>query len=381
MSIRSLGAVVLACGVLGLGPGSAHAFDTAASQAIMIDAATGIVLFEKNADEPTYPASMTKIMTMYVVFSHLTEGTLALDDELPVSRKAWRMQGSKMFVEVGSNIPVEALIRGVIVQSGNDAAIVLAEGLSGSEQAFAHEMTQIGRDIGMTSSNFVNASGWPDPEHVSTVRDMALVSRRTIEDFPQLYHYYAETEFTWSDIEQNNRNPLLYSLPGTDGLKTGYTQASGYGLAASAERDGRRLILVVNGLAGARERATEAQRILAWGFREFETYRLFEAGDVVADAEVWLGREDTVPLFLAQDLDITITRAARRDMTVKVVYEGPVAAPIASGQPLARLVVEAPGMATFERPLLAGLQVPEMSLPGRMVAVLGHLLFGPSVVP
>ena len=381
MSIRSLGAVVLACGVLGLGPGSAHAFDTAASQAIMIDAATGIVLFEKNADEPTYPASMTKIMTMYVVFSHLTEGTLALDDELPVSRKAWRMQGSKMFVEVGSNIPVEALIRGVIVQSGNDAAIVLAEGLSGSEQAFAHEMTQIGRDIGMTSSNFVNASGWPDPEHVSTVRDMALVSRRTIEDFPQLYHYYAETEFTWSDIEQNNRNPLLYSLPGTDGLKTGYTQASGYGLAASAERDGRRLILVVNGLAGARERATEAQRVLAWGFREFETYRLFEAGDVVADAEVWLGREDTVPLFLAQDLDITITRAARRDMTVKVVYEGPVAAPIASRQPLARLVVEAPGMATFERPLLAGLDVPEMSLPGRMVAVLGHLLFGPSVVP
>ena len=381
MSIRSLGAVVLACGVLGLGPGSAHAFDTAASQAIMIDAATGIVLFEKNADEPTYPASMTKIMTMYVVFSHLTEGTLALDDELPVSRKAWRMQGSKMFVEVGSNIPVEALIRGVIVQSGNDAAIVLAEGLSGSEQAFAHEMTQIGRDIGMTSSNFVNASGWPDPEHVSTVRDMALVSRRTIEDFPQLYHYYAETEFTWSDIEQNNRNPLLYSLPGTDGLKTGYTQASGYGLAASAERDGRRLILVVNGLAGARERATEAQRVLAWGFREFETYRLFEAGDVVADAEVWLGREDTVPLFLAQDLDITITRAARRDMTVKVVYEGPVAAPIANRQPLARLVVEAPGMATFERPLLAGLEVPEMSLPGRMVAVLGHLLFGPSVVP
>ena len=269
--VRLLSSVLalVAFGVLASQP--ARAYETSAGQAILVDANTGTVLFEKNADEITFPSSMTKLMTIYLVFAHLADGSLHLDDELPVSEKAWRMQGSKMFVEVGTSVRVEDLLRGVVVQSGNDATVVLAEGLAGSEEAFAVEMTEMAQELGMTNSVFRNASGWPDPDHVSSARDLAILAQRTIEDFPQYYHYYAEEVFVWHDIEQHNRNPLLYNTPGADGLKTGHTEAAGYGLTASAERDGRRLILVVNGLASTQERASEGQRLIEYGFREFET--------------------------------------------------------------------------------------------------------------
>ena len=359
-------------------PAAAELAETSAREAILIDASTGTVLFEKNADEPTYPSSMTKMMTMYLVFEALAEGHLALDDTLPVSEEAWRMGGSKMFVEVDTRVSVEDLIQGVVVQSGNDATIVLAEGLAGSEAAFAEKMTEKAHELGMTSSNYRNASGWPDPEHVTTVRDLATIAIRTIEDFPQYYPYYAETSFTYSDIEQSNRNPLLYANMGADGLKTGHTEDAGYGLTASAIRDGRRLVLVINGVESSEVRAREGERLLEWGFRETDAYDLLGAGETVTDAEVWLGDSSTVPLVLADDLKITMSRDGRRDMVATAVYQGPIPAPIVKGMPIATLVIEAPGMPTVEEPLLAGEDVGELSMFSRVGAAISYLVFGPS---
>jgi D-alanyl-D-alanine carboxypeptidase (penicillin-binding protein 5/6) len=363
--------------VVAAAPARAQTIETSAQEAILIDASTGTVLLEKNADEAMYPSSMTKMMTMYLVFEALAEGNLALDDTLPVSEKAWRMGGSKMFVEVDTRVRVEDLIRGVVIQSGNDATIVLAEGLAGSEEAFAEKMTQKAHDLGMTSSNFRNASGWPDPDHYTTARDLAMLAMHTIEDFPQYYPYYAETSFTFSDIEQSNRNPLLYANMGADGLKTGHTEAAGYGLTASAIRDDRRLVLVINGVESSEGRAREGERLLEWGFREFDAYALLDAGETVTEAEVWLGDSSRVPLVLEDDLKITMSRDARREMVVKAVYQGPIPAPIAAGTPVATLVIEAPGLPTVERPLLAGQDVGELSMFSRVGAAISYLVFGP----
>ncbi|HSK39613.1 MAG TPA: D-alanyl-D-alanine carboxypeptidase family protein, partial [Arenibaculum sp.] len=272
-SVRCLGAAFVFAILLIAGsadPARSASIDTIARQAVLIDATTGTVLFEKNADERMPTSSMSKIMTMYMVFDAIKQGHLSLDDTLHVSEGAWRMQGSKMFVELGNPIPVEDLIRGVIIQSGNDASVVLAEGLAGSESEFATRMTQRAHELGLTASNFTNATGWPDDDHYSTASDLAKLSDRIIADFPEFYHYYSETEFTYHDIKQGNRNPLLYRNMDVDGLKTGHTEAAGYGLAASAERNGRRLILVVNGLSDMQARADESARLLEWGFREFE---------------------------------------------------------------------------------------------------------------
>jgi len=377
MVCRILASAILLLALSSL-PVAAELVETSAREAILIDASTGTVLFEKNADEPTYPSSMTKMMTMYLVFEALAEGHLALDDTLPVSEEAWRMGGSKMFVEVDTRVSVEDLIQGVVVQSGNDATIVLAEGLAGSEAAFAEKMTEKAHELGMTSSNYRNASGWPDPEHVTTVRDLATIAIRTIEDFPQYYPYYAETSFTYSDIEQSNRNPLLYANMGADGLKTGHTEDAGYGLTASAIRDGRRLVLVINGVESSEVRAREGERLLEWGFRETDAYDLLGAGETVTDAEVWLGDSSTVPLVLADDLKITMSRDGRRDMVATAVYQGPIPAPIVKGMPIATLVIEAPGMPTVEEPLLAGEDVGELSMFSRVGAAISYLVFGPS---
>ncbi len=354
----------------------AAALETLARQAILVEVATGAVLLEKNADELMAPSSMSKVMTVYMVFERLAEGTLALDDTFLVSEKAWRKSGSKMFVEVGKRVTVEDLLRGIIVQSGNDACIVVAEGLSGSEEAFAAEMTERGREIGLRASVFKNSSGWPEEGHVMTARDLAWLAHRTIRDFPQYYHYYAETDFTYNGIRQGNRNPLLYRDTGADGLKTGHTVAAGYGLVASSERDGRRLILVINGLKGPNARLREAERLLDYGYRAFGTYALFENGATVTDADVWLGDAPTVPLVIENDLAVTLLRAARRKMEVKVVFEGPVPAPIARGEPIAKLVVSAPGTAPIEVPLVAGADVGKLSMFRRLGAAIGYLVWG-----
>jgi len=326
---------------------------------------------------------MSKIMTAYMVFEAIEEGGLSLDDTLPVSERAWRMGGSRMFVEVGNEVRVEDLLRGMIVQSGNDASVVLAEGLAGTEEAFAVRMTERARDLGLTGSNFTNATGWPDPDHYSTARDLARLAQRLIEDFPQQYHYYSETEFQYGiglDGEpmapQRNRNPLLYRDLGADGLKTGHTSEAGYGLTGSAVRDGRRLIVVINGMESARARAEEAVRLLEWGFREFDTVHLFDAGEVVETAEVWMGTPETVPLVLEDDLAITLRSAGRDDLEVFVRVDEPVPAPVPAGTPIATLVISAPDMPVREVPLVAGTDVERAGFLGRVGGALGHFVLG-----
>ncbi len=354
----------------------AAAIETAAREALIVDTTTGAVLFERDSDVPMPPASMSKIMTIYLVFEALKDGRLTLDEKLPVSEKAWRMGGSKMFVAVNDEIRVEDLLRGVIVQSGNDACIVLAEGLAGSEEAFAGLMNDKARELGLDGSSFVNATGWPHPDQRMTARDLATLAQKTIENFPEYYGYYSETTFTWTDIRQGNRNPLLYKNMGADGLKTGHTEEAGYGLTGSATRKDRRLILVINGLNSMKQRSSESQKLLTWAFREFDNYALFKAGEQVEEAEVWLGESASVPLVLDQDVVVTLPRKARRKLSVSVRYDGPVPAPVAAGDQIATLVVTAPETEPVEVPLFAGAEVPKLGPFGRFTASLRQLILG-----
>ena len=350
--------------------------DTGAKQAIVVDYDTDAVLLEKNADERMPPSSMSKLMTMYMVFDMLKQGRLKLDQELPVSERAWRMGGSKMFVHVGNAVPVEALVRGVIVQSGNDACVVLAEAISGSEQQFAEAMNDKAREIGLTSSTFRNATGWPDPEHRTTCRDLARLAKRIIADFPDYYAYYNERSFRWNDITQENRNPALARVPGADGLQTGHTEEAGYGLTASAKRGERRLILVFNGLPTMRARAEESERLLEWGFREFENVSLFRAGEAVEEVPVHLGDRKTVPLVGARDVVVTLPRAWRNRMQVRLRYEAPIQAPVQKGAQLGTLEISGQGVPQMSVPLLAGVDVDRLGIVPRIPAVIGRLFAG-----
>ena len=295
-----------------------------------------------------------------------------------MSKKAWRKGGSKMFVKVNSRVKVADLLRGIIVQSGNDACIVFAEGLAGSEEAFADQMTKRARELGLMNSTFTNATGWPHPEHLMSARDIAHLSMRMIRDFPDYYAIFSERNFTYNKIKQGNRNPLLYRDSGSDGLKTGHTEASGYGLAASAVRNGRRVVLVVNGLPSVRARSSESLRLIDWAFRAFDNYSLFEKGETVDKADVWLGTEAQVPLIVERDVKITLQRRFRRKMTAKIVFTGPIPAPIAKGAPVARLVVSAPEFKTLSIPLYAGIEVGQRGMFGRLGAALRYMIWGSS---
>ena len=354
----------------------AWAIETSAKQAIVVDYDTGDVLLAKDPDARVGPASMTKMMTVYLLFERLRDGRLSLEDTLPVSEKAWRKGGSKMYVEVGKRAKVEDLIRGIVVQSGNDASIVIAEALGGSEDAFAVEMTKKAIALGMTGTNFRNSSGWPDPDHYTTVRDLATLAVATIRDFPDYYHYYAERDFTYSKIRQGNRNPLLYKNIGADGLKTGHTEDSGYGIAASALRDGRRVIVVAHGMDSMKERGAQAERLMEWAFREWEQYALFESGETVTDVPVWLGQKETVPVFIEDKLLVAVPRASRKKMVVRVVHQEAVPAPVAKGDEIASLVVSAPGMNDVSVPLFAGAAVGERSFFGRLGTAIAQLVWG-----
>lgn len=357
--------------------------ETPARQMIMVDYDTGAVLFEKNADELMPPSSMSKLMTAFMVFEELAAGKLRLEDTLPVSEKAWRIQGSKMFVPIGGQVKVEDLLRGVIVQSGNDACIVLAEGIGGSEERFAEMMTERARQLGLKKSVFKNASGWPDPEHVMTARELAMLAKLIVERHPQYYHYYAEKEFTYGvdgvtkkPITQGNRNPLLYKGGGADGLKTGHTEAAGYGLTASAKRGDRRLILVVNGLKSMAERSREAERLMELGFSQFENLKLFSAGAVVDEADVWLGTQTRMPLIIERNLTVTMPRQNRGNVKVVVAYENPIPAPIVKGAPVATLRVDGKDGPLMEVPLVAGADAQQLGFTGRIGAAVSYLLWG-----
>ena len=317
---------------------------------------------------------MLKLMTLYIAFDMLKKGRLKLNQELPISERAWKMQGSKMFVQIGNQVPVEALLRGVIVQSGNDATVALAEGIAGSEAQFVELMTAKARELGLKDSSFRNATGWPDPEQRMSSRDLARLARRLILDFPEYYHYFAERSFTWNNIAQENRNTALTRVPGADGLKTGHTEEGGFGLVASAKRGNRRLIMVLNGLPSMKARAEESERLLEWGFREFDNITLFKAGEVIEEVPVYLGTRPAVPLVGGRDVVVTVPRSWQDTMQAKLRYQAPIAAPVLKGQELGRLEVSGRGVPNLSLPLLAGADVEKRGLLGRIPAVIGGFL-------
>jgi serine-type D-Ala-D-Ala carboxypeptidase (penicillin-binding protein 5/6) len=350
---------------------------TNAKHVYIEDFQTGAVLYDKMGEERLGPASMSKLMTVYMLFDAMKRGDVKPTDTFHVSQRAWEKQGSKMFVEIDSDIKVEDLIRGMIIQSGNDACIVVAEGLAGSEDEFAARMNKKAKEIGLTDSNFTNSTGWPDDNHYMTARDIATLSRHLIVDFPEYYHYFAEKEFTWLGIKQGNRNPLLYRAgSGVDGLKTGHTEEAGFGIAVSAEREGRRIIMVIHGLTGMQDRADQAGQMLDWAFRETGNYTVATKGAVLADAPVEYGGSKTVPLTVSQDLLLTLPKGDREKVTAKAVVNTPIVAPIALGQEVGKLVVTAPNMPEFTYPLVAGQDVPEIGLGGRIMVNLNRMVFG-----
>ena len=310
-----------------------------ATSYLMIDAKSGHELASLNPDAPIPPASLTKLMTTYVVFHAIEDGRIALEDEVTISEKAWRMEGSRMFIEVGNRVSVKNLLLGVIVQSGNDASVALAEHVAGSEAVFAEMMNQYGQQLGMTSTHFVNATGWPDEEHYSTARDLAILARALIEEFPEHYKWHAIKEFTWADITQPNRNRLLWRDDSVDGLKTGHTEAAGYCLVASAERDGMRLISVVVGTASDKARIDGSQALINYGFRFFETRLLYKAGEEIARARVWKSADEYSPLGVMEDLYITVPRGAYESLESVHNMPAVIEAPIATGQPLGEIKV------------------------------------------
>ncbi|MBX3507238.1 D-alanyl-D-alanine carboxypeptidase family protein [Parvibaculum sp.] len=362
-------------------PRPAAALETSAEFAMLMDYDTGAVLWGKNVDEQMYPSSMSKLMTLEMLFNAIREGTVSLDDEFRISEYAWRVGGaasgsSTMFADLNSNVPVDAILHSIIIQSGNDACIATAEALSGSESAFAEAMNERAKELGMNNSHFVNSTGWPHPEHVTTPYDLGLLARHLIKDFPEYYPIFRQTEFTWNGIRQANRNPGLYLDPTIDGLKTGHTQAAGYGLVASAKRGDQRLILVINGLPSEKARADETVKLIDWGFRSFKKYKLFDAGAVVDTAPVWQGTYDEVPLVSTSDIQVIISPQQRKDMKVSVVYQAPVAAPVALGQEIGKLRVEVPGAPAQEYPLVAGGAVERQGIFGRAIGALKHMILG-----
>jgi len=383
VALRRLPAAVVAASVLlTAAPATAQSIDSEAREALLVDFETGTVLFEKAAQDPMPPSSMSKLMTVYMVFERLKEGSLSLDEKFRVSENAWRKGGaasggSTMFLEPNTEVRVEDLLRGIIVQSGNDACIVVAENLMGSEEAFAEAMTRRAREIGMTGSHFTNSTGLPDPNHYMTAQDLALLARRLINQFPEFYPIFKEEKFTYNGITQSNRNPLLYTMAGADGLKTGHTSIAGYGLTASAVMGDRRQILVVNGLDSVKERSDESQKLMDWGFRNFDNRTLFTKGEIVESAEVWLGKQPTVPLTVTEDIKLTLPRRAAKTMQVAVRYTGPLPAPVEQGAQVATLEISGTDMAQpVEIPLVAAEGVDRLGFFGRMMAAAQHLIFG-----
>ncbi len=325
---------------------------------ILTDFYSGNVMVEQNADERAEPASITKVMTAYVVFAELAQANISLDDMVPVSERAWRTGGSRMFIDPSMQVSVEDLLRGVIVQSGNDASVALAEFIAGSEEAFAGVMNHYAEALGMTNTHFVNSTGWPDELHYTTARDIAKLSEATIRDFPDYYRWFSEKEFTFNEIRQHNRNTLLWRDPAVDGLKTGHTEAAGYCLASSASRDGMRLISVVMGSASENSRASESQSLLNYGFRFFETVQLYEARDELAQARVWKGLVENVPVGIAEEVFVTIPRGRYGDLDAQVEMQPQLEAPLTEGAVIGQLSVSLEDDLIVQRDLitLAGVE-------------------------
>ena len=355
----------------------AHAFDTRATAAYVMDQTTGTVLLAKNADEPLPPASMSKLMTLYMAFEALETGRLNLDQELPVSADAARYGGSTMFLQQGERVSVEDLLRGIIVLSGNDACVVIAEALSGTDARFARDMTTRAAQMGMTNSTFMNSNGWPKPGHRMSMRDLGLLANKLITDFPQFYPMFAEEEFLFDENEASNRynrNPLLTLGIGADGLKTGHTQEAGYGLVGSAKQGDRRIIFAISGLETAAQRAQESEAIVNWAFRQFTQRTLGEAGTQLVEAPVAMGMVQTVGLELQNDLSVLTPVTGGQEVQAEVIYSGPFRAPIAKGAELGELVLTREGLPEVRVPLVATDAVAPGGFMVKITAAARHLL-------
>ncbi len=368
-----------------LGGALAQTLSSPAEQAILIEATTGDVLFEKNADDQMTPSSMSKLMTVYIAFQQLKMGSLSLEDEFYVENtptwQEWRNtstqdRGSTMYVNAGDTVTIADLLRGIIVQSGNDACAQLALAIAGDVGVFVNMMNDEAANLGLSNSNFMNTNGWPEDGHYMSARDIAILSQALATEFPEYYPIFEERQFAYAGVNQPNRNRLLYRMEGADGLKTGRTDDGGYGLASSAVQDGRRLVLVVNGMSSDNARVGESQRLLNYGFRNFGIYDMLKAGQVIDSADVWLGDQPTVPLMAEADVTISMNKQARRNMTAKVIYDGPIAAPITQGQPIATLELSANGMETKTYPLVAGADVGELGGMSRIRAAFSYMLMG-----
>jgi serine-type D-Ala-D-Ala carboxypeptidase (penicillin-binding protein 5/6) len=386
--------LVMATVMVGLlwAAGAQAAIDTTAEHAILMDGDTGQVLWVKDGFAPMPPASMSKLMTLELLFQQLKDGRVKLTDTFPVSERAWRTQGSKTFVMVNTRVPVEALIRGIIIQSGNDACVVVAETLGGSVEAFVDMMNARAKKLGLMHSHFVNPNGLPDPPgQLMSAYDLATLARHLIRDYPAYYHYFGEKSFVWNNITQMNRNTVLEKFPGADGLKTGHTDASGYGIVASGVRAGQRLILVVNGLRypqfarlsneaqdwhAEQLRGEEASRVLEIAFREFRHYQLLKPDEIVGQAQVWQGASATVPLKVAAPVNVTMEASSRADMKVTLVYDGPVPAPVAAGQQIGKLKITAPDFPGAEVPVYSAVAVPSAGFFDRIFLGLQALISG-----
>lgn len=359
----------------------AQAIETKAKNLILMDFDTGQYLYTKDAEKMIPPASMSKLMTIYMIFEKLKDGSLSMDDTFTVSENAWRKGGaasgsSTMFLNIGEKVRVGDLIHGIIIQSGNDACIVAAENISGSEEDFAAAMMEKAQKLGLHNSSFANATGWPHPDQKMSVEDLAKLARIIIKEFPDYYYLFSEKNYTHNNIKQGNRNPLLYSMPEADGLKTGHTEEAGFCLTGSAKRGDRRLISVMSGLSSNKERSEEAEKIMNWGFREFDNYKVLKQGQKIAEIPVWFGTEKNVDLLVNQDVLRTIKKSKTSKVRMTAVYDKPVKAPVKQGDKLGFVRVEVPGAQTEEIPLIANKDISKVGWFGKIRENIKYILFG-----
>ncbi len=357
-----------------------QSLETKAEQAILYDYETNSIIFEKNIDELMSPSSMSKIMTIYYVFKKIKDGELKLSDKFKISKKAWKKGGSKMFLNVNTMVTIEDLIRGIIVQSGNDACIAIAEGISGSEELFADELNLLAKEIGLTNSYFTNSTGWPDPEHLTTIKDLLTLTIRTIEDFPEFYHFYAEREFTYGGIKQLNRNPLLFNDINADGLKTGHTSLGGYGLVASVKKNNRRLIVIINGLKKNKDRTKESEKLLKIGLNQYKNINLFDVNAVVSSMQIWGGVKKEVKVYSKEKVSVTVPNKIKQELTYSIKHYKPLLAPIEKDQQVAELIIKKKNNEIIKKfKLFSKNEVKKMSFFSKVYYNFKYLLLGDSI--
>ena len=378
---KKLYSSVLTAGLVLAGIGSAAAIETQARNAILMDYDTGQYLYVKDHEKMVPPASMSKLMTVNMIFEKLKDGSLSLDDTFTVSERAWKLGGaasggSTMFLKIGEKVRVEDILKGILIQSGNDACIVAAENLAGSEDDFAEMMNKRARELGLNNSSFANSTGLPHPDQKMSVEDLAKLARHIIKEFPEFYHIFSEKYYTHNNITQGNRNPLLYSMPNADGLKTGHTEEAGFCLTASAKKGERRLIEVMTGMNPNKERSEEAERLMEWGFREFNNYNLLNKGQEIADIPVVFGNEKEVRLVVPETVKRTLKKSQAPKIKMTAVYDKPVKAPVAAGDKLGEVRIELDGQEMENVPLVADKNIEKLGFFGRIGQNLKYLLFG-----